>query len=98
MLFRSAFLLVLFVLCQPLAGQDTIEAGVIKVRRPPIPAIYEVRTQYLFPPNSVRKSREANLERTAIVFSDSMKNVIQPQPFFLVMVPKIVGGFLDKMF
>ena len=82
LLFRSAVLLIAFFLCVKLSAQDSIQAGIIKVRRPPIPAVYQVHAQYLFPPNSVRKSRQANVERTAIVFSDSMNNVVRPQPFF----------------
>lgn len=82
LLFRSAFLLIVFFLCIHLPAQDSVQAGIIHVHRPPVPAVYQVRVQYLFPPNSVRKSRQANVEGTAIIFNDSMNNVVKPQPFF----------------
>lgn len=103
-LFRSAFLLAAFLLCRPLIAQDTlradtVEAGVIVVRRPPIPAIYGVRLQYMYTQQAVRKSRQANVERTAIVFSDSMKNIVPPQPFFYsrdsIRNPEIIMALRD---
>jgi hypothetical protein len=67
----------------PLFRPDTSLVGVIRVKRPPIPASYRATIFYIYP--DVERTREHSVEftPTAIVFSDSLFDPWEAQPIYV---------------